>query len=132
MPYRFCFSHMFWCKLLGIVSSAQVEAQILLFTQISLQDAEHRFVRVQVEAQVRHVALAVRSGSSVSDLRRHAFDGRLTRARLVYFRAATAGACTYFDDRRDGPLPHGACWAAVSDDLQARHCLPVELEANSR
>ena len=67
---------------------------------------------------MRHVALAVRSGSAVSDLRRHVFDGRLRHARLVYFRATTTGACTYFDDSRDGPLPHGACWAAVSDDLQ--------------
>ena len=73
----------------------------------------------QVEAQVRHVALAVKAGSSASDLRRHHFGYRLAHARLVYFRAATAGACTYFDDRRDGPIPHGACWAAVCDNLQA-------------
>jgi len=84
-----------------------------------------------VEAQVRHVALAVKAGSAVSDLRRHRFGGRLARARLVYFRAATAGACTYFDDRRDGALPQGACWTAVSDDLQARLTLAHALSSGA-
>ena len=72
----------------------------------------------QVEEQVRHVALAVKAGTSVSDLRHHTFGGPLARARMLYFRAATPGACTYFDDRRDGLLPHGACWADICPDLQ--------------
>ena len=38
--------------------------------------------------------------------------------KVVYFRARQAGACTYFDDRRDGPLPHGLCWAPLCKDLQ--------------
>lgn len=37
---------------------------------------------------------------------------------MVYFRARQAGACTYFDDRRDGPLPHGLCWGPLCRDLQ--------------
>ena len=38
--------------------------------------------------------------------------------KVVYFRARQGGACTYFDDRRDGPLPHGLCWASLCKDLQ--------------
>lgn len=37
---------------------------------------------------------------------------------MVYFRARQSGACTYFDDRRDGPRPHGLCWAPLCRDLQ--------------
>lgn len=38
--------------------------------------------------------------------------------KVVYFRARQQGACTYFDDRRDGPLAHGLCWASLCQDLQ--------------
>lgn len=37
---------------------------------------------------------------------------------MVYFRARQGGACTYFNDRREGPLPHGLCWAPYCNDLQ--------------
>lgn len=37
---------------------------------------------------------------------------------MVYFRAATQGACTYMDDRRDARLPHGACYYDLCDDLE--------------
>ena len=40
------------------------------------------------------------------------------QAPVVYFRAATEGACTYMDDRRDARLPHGACWYDLCDDLE--------------
>ena len=42
----------------------------------------------------------------------------LQGGQVVYFRARQGGACTYFDDRRDGPLPHGLCWAPLCKDLQ--------------
>lgn len=32
------------------------------------------------------------------------------QAPVVYFRAMIQGACSYMDDRKDAPLPHGACW----------------------
>ena len=38
--------------------------------------------------------------------------------KVVYFRARQRGACTYFDDRRDGPKAHGLCWAPLCNDLQ--------------
>lgn len=82
---------------------------------------------MQVEEQVRHVALAVKAGTSVSDLRHHIYAGCLAHAKMVYFRAAHAGACTYFDDRRDGSLPHGACWADLCPDVEVptRTCVTL-------
>jgi thioesterase domain-containing protein len=38
--------------------------------------------------------------------------------KVVYFRARQRGACTYFDDSREGPLAHGLCWAPYCNDLQ--------------
>lgn len=78
---------------------------------------------MQVEEQVRHVALSVKAGTSVSDLRHHTYAGRLARAKMVYIRAAQAGACTYFDDRRHGSLPHGACWAEICPDVEVKPLL---------
>lgn len=46
------------------------------------------------------MALAVKQGSQVSDMRHHAFSGRLRGAQVVFFRANTAGACDYFEDSR--------------------------------
>ena len=46
------------------------------------------------------MALAVKQGSQVSDMRHHRFSGRLRNAQVVYFRANTAGACDYFQDSR--------------------------------
>lgn len=40
------------------------------------------------------------------------------QARVVYFRGATQGACTYMDDRRDAPVPHGACWYDLCPDCE--------------
>jgi hypothetical protein len=48
------------------------------------------------------VALAVKQGSQVSDMRHHTFSGRLRGAQVVYFRANSAGACNYFNDSRCG------------------------------
>jgi hypothetical protein len=46
------------------------------------------------------VALAVKQGSQVSDMRHHRFTGHLKGAQVIYFRANTAGACDYFKDSR--------------------------------
>jgi hypothetical protein len=53
-----------------------------------------------VRRQVEHVALSVKQGSQVSDLRRHTFSGKLRGAQVVYFRASKHGACDYVDDSR--------------------------------
>ncbi len=37
---------------------------------------------------------------------------------MVYFRARQGGACTYFNDSREGLLAHGLCWAPYCNDLQ--------------
>jgi hypothetical protein len=58
----------------------------------------------EVAEQVAYVALAVKQGSQVSDMRRHAFSGRLKGAQLVFFRANDAGACDYFNDGRCAPV----------------------------
>ncbi|KAL0047289.1 hypothetical protein WJX82_000056 [Trebouxia sp. C0006] len=73
----------------------------------------------QVTEQVEHVALAVKQGSEISDLRHHTFSATaLKSGKVVYFRARQRGACTYFDDSRKGPLAHGLCWAPYCNDLQ--------------
>lgn len=41
-----------------------------------------------------------------------------TQAPVVYFRAATAGACTYFDDRRDS----GECSTGWLNDSVVADC----------
>ena len=43
---------------------------------------------------------------------------RMQSGKVVYFRARQRGACTYFDDKREGPLAHGLCWAPYCSDLQ--------------
>lgn len=53
-------------------------------------------------SQVAFVALAVKQGSQVSDMRHHTFRGRLRGAQVVFFRANNAGACDYFNDSRCG------------------------------
>lgn len=50
--------------------------------------------------KVAYVALAVKQGSQVSDMRRHTFRGRLRGAQVIFFRANRAGACEYFNDSR--------------------------------
>ena len=42
----------------------------------------------------------------------------LQTGKVVYFRARQQGACTYFNDTREGPLPHGLCWASYCSHLQ--------------
>ncbi len=54
----------------------------------------------EVQRQVEAVALAVKQGSAVSDMRHHVFTGKLTGAQVVYFRAMKRGACNYFNDSR--------------------------------
>lgn len=54
----------------------------------------------EVRTQVQYVALAVKQGSQVSDMRHHKFRGKLKKAQVVYFRAQTPGACAYVDDSR--------------------------------
>ena len=44
------------------------------------KDAAH--VHLQVTEQVEHVALAVKQGSEISDLRRHTFSAAALRVRL--------------------------------------------------
>ncbi|KAK9815594.1 hypothetical protein WJX72_006498 [[Myrmecia] bisecta] len=72
----------------------------------------------QVKEHVQYVALSVKKGSQISDLRHHRFQGTLQGGQVVYFRGATPGACTYFDDCKDGLLPHAACWYDLCQDLQ--------------
>ncbi|KAK9863861.1 hypothetical protein WJX84_009188, partial [Apatococcus fuscideae] len=73
----------------------------------------------QVREQVEQVALAVKIGSEVSDLRHHTYLAPcLQTGKVVYFRAETAGACTYFDDRPDGPMPHGHTWRDLCSALE--------------
>ncbi|PNG99845.1 Phthiocerol synthesis polyketide synthase type I PpsC, partial [Tetrabaena socialis] len=52
----------------------------------------------EVQRQVEHVALSVKQGSQISDMRHHRFAGRLLGARAIYFRAGTPGACDYVND----------------------------------
>ncbi|KIY94328.1 type I polyketide synthase [Monoraphidium neglectum] len=70
-----------------------------------------------VAEQVAYVALAVKQGSQVSDMRHHTFSGRLRGAQVVYFRANSAGACNYFNDSRYWRYSHGTTWAELCDDL---------------
>lgn len=67
----------------------------------------------------KHVSLAVKVGSEISDMRHHAFSGKV-RGDVLYFRAEQRGACTYVnDDRSDGnPYPHGDCWAEICHSLE--------------
>ena len=60
----------------------------------------HNNTQQHTTKQVAYVALAVKQGSQVSDMRHHAYKGRLRGAQLVYFRANDAGACGYFEDSR--------------------------------
>ena len=54
----------------------------------------------EVRRQVEYVALSVKQGSQVSDMRKHRFSGRLRGAQVVYFRAQQRGACDYVNDGR--------------------------------
>lgn len=65
----------------------------------------------EVRQQVEHVALAVKQGSSISDLRLHKYTGKLQSAQVVFFRAMTAGACDYVNDNR-----YGGCWRSASNN----------------
>jgi hypothetical protein len=72
----------------------------------------------EVRRQVEAVALAVKQGSSVSDMRHHTFKGRRLRgAEVVYFRAGKAGACDYVNDSRYWRYSHGTCWAELCEEL---------------
>lgn len=67
------------------------------------------------------MALSVKRGDQVSDMRHHDFRARGTRllnAQVVYFRAASPGACDYVDDGRHGPWPHGVCWSELCAELE--------------
>ena len=44
--------------------------------------------------------------------------GLAQSGKVVYFRARQGGACTYFNDSREGPLTHGLCWAPYCNELQ--------------
>ncbi|CAD7696942.1 unnamed protein product, partial [Ostreobium quekettii] len=72
----------------------------------------------EVKDQINHVALAVKQGSSASDMRSHSFSGKLLNSQVVYFRAAERGACDYVDDGRHNGRPHGVCWVDLCQDLE--------------
>ncbi|GFH18518.1 uncharacterized protein HaLaN_15339, partial [Haematococcus lacustris] len=72
----------------------------------------------EVQKQIEFVALSVKKGSQVSDMRHHTFTGHLTHARVVYLRAAERGACDYVDDSRFGAMPHGVCWHEMCRELE--------------
>jgi thioesterase domain-containing protein len=71
----------------------------------------------EVARQIEGVALAVKQGSSVSDLRHHTYTGRLKGAQVVYFRAMKGGACDYVNDSRYWRYSHGCCWSELCEDL---------------
>ena len=71
----------------------------------------------EVRHQVESVALAVKQGSSASDMRHHTFQGRLRGPQVVYFRASRPGACDYVNDSRYWRYSHGCCWGELCEDL---------------
>ena len=88
----------------------------------------------EVREQVEYVALVTKQASSVSDLRHHTYLSPTgIKAPVVYFRAATQGACTYMNDARDAGeaaasqhSAHGSCPSACALLLlllhDAGHC----------
>jgi thioesterase domain-containing protein len=72
----------------------------------------------EVKEQIQYVALVTKQASTVSDLRHHTYTAESLESPVVYFRAMTEGVCTYFDDRKQAPVPHGACWYDVCKDLE--------------
>jgi len=76
-----------------------------------------------VIGQIAYVARAVKTGSEVSDLRRHRFTGRLRGARVVFLRGSTRGACDYISDGRRGREAYGPSWAQVADHVEV-HDVP--------
>lgn len=53
-----------------------------LYVRAADFEFELQFQTLQVREQVEHVALAVKQGSQVSDMRHHTFSGRLVNAQV--------------------------------------------------
>lgn len=54
----------------------------------------------EVRRQLAFVTLSIKQGSQVSDTRRHEYTRPVIDAPILFFRAATRGACVYFSVRR--------------------------------
>jgi len=74
----------------------------------------------EVKRQIEGVALLVKQGSNITDMRTHSFRADHLYAPVVFFRGYTAGVCTYFDDSRlpSALMPHGPAWYPMCDDLE--------------